>query len=62
MKNKFEEKATVITENDTNDDMPAAMVSDDDDHPGGMVCEMGVTGPGNYGVPLFPLFTQSVCP
>ena len=54
MKNKFEDKATVIAENYTNDDMPAAIVCDDDDQPGGMVCEMGlagldlvVTGPGN---------------
>ena len=44
MKNKFEEKATVIAENYTNDDMPAAIVCDDDDQPGGMVCEMGLSG------------------
>ena len=51
MKNKFEEKPT---ENYTNDDIPTAIVCDDDEQPGGMVCVKGladldlvVTGPVN---------------
>ena len=44
MKMKFEEKDTSITGNETNDDLPAVMVCDVDEQPGGLMCKTGING------------------